>query len=251
YDMFDVGSTDPTSVFASQDVVQPDGSRIHFQRVSSGIEETNAVYTHTSSPTRYFASTLGWNGAGWTLSMKDGSQYQFPDPPTVNGVGTRDTALIGMKDRHGNALTFTRDLNRNLVQISSPNGRWIQFVYDQSNRVTLASDNIGRTVQYFYDAGGRLSQVVDANGGVTNYTYDANNQMLTIQDARGIVYLTNQYDANGRVVRQTQADNTVYSFAYITDPITGKVTQTDMTDPRGIVKRTTFDSNGYTATEIF
>ena len=30
--------------------------------------------------------------------------------------------------------------------------------------------------------------------------------MLTLRDARGITFLTNEYDANGRVSRQTQAD---------------------------------------------
>ncbi len=111
-------------------------------------------------------------------------------------------------------------------------------------------DNINRIVQYAYDAGGRLAQVTDANGGVTKYTYDAFNEMLTIQDPRGIVYLTNQYDSSGRVVKQTQADNSVFQFAYATDPITGNITQTDVTDSRGTVNRTTFNANGYITSQI-
>jgi YD repeat-containing protein len=38
--------------------------------------------------------------------------------------------------------------------------------------------------------------------------------MLTVKDACGITYLTNQYDTNGRVTLQTQADSTTYQFAY-------------------------------------
>src|SRR5258708_25491905 len=72
--------------------------------------------------------------------------------------------------------------------------------------------------------------------------------MLTIKDARGIVYLTNQYDSNGRVIRQTQADNSTYQFGYTLDA-GGKVTQTDLTDPRGNIRRVTFNSNGYTLTD--
>lgn len=72
--------------------------------------------------------------------------------------------------------------------------------------------------------------------------------MLTIKDARGIVFLTNAYDANGRVSRQTQVDGTTYQFAYTVDG-TGKVTQTDVTDPRGVVRRVTFTAAGYTLTD--
>src|SRR5436309_167951 len=64
--------------------------------------------------------------------------------------------------------------------------------------------------------------------------------MTTITDARNILYLTNEYDANGRVYRQTQADSGVYQFAYTTDA-NGNVTQTDVTDPRNHVRRVVFN----------
>jgi YD repeat-containing protein len=72
--------------------------------------------------------------------------------------------------------------------------------------------------------------------------------MLTVKDARGIVYLTNEYDSNGRVTKQTQADNTTFQFAYTTDS-NGKITQTDVTDPRGNLRRVTFNGDGYTLTD--
>jgi len=69
--------------------------------------------------------------------------------------------------------------------------------------------------------------------------------MLTLKDARGIVFLTNQYDANGRVTLQTQADNTTYQFAYTLDG-TGRITQADVTDPRGVVRRVAYNAaSGY------
>ena len=51
-------------------------------------------------------------------------------------------------------------------------------------------------------------QVTELNLGTTKYTYDTSNRMLTVEDPRGIVYVTNQYDANGRVIKQTMADDT-------------------------------------------
>jgi YD repeat-containing protein len=73
--------------------------------------------------------------------------------------------------------------------------------------------------------------------------------MLTLKDARGIVFLTNAYDANGRVSQQTQADGTTYQLAYTVDG-SGKIIQTDVTDPRSIIRRVTFNAAGYTLTDI-
>jgi len=90
---------------------------------------------------------------------------------------------------------------------------------------------------YTYYGSGRLWKVTDPNGGMTEYTYDGlSNRMVTLKDARGIVFLTNVYDSSGKVTQQTQADGTTYQFAYTVDE-NGKITQTDVTDPRGKLRR--------------
>jgi RHS repeat-associated protein len=48
----------------------------------------------------------------------------------------------------------------------------------------------------------------------------------------------------GWVKTQTHADTGVYHFAYTV--VNGKSTQTDVTDPRGYVRRVTFNADGYT-----
>ena len=143
-----------------------------------------------------------------------------------------ELALKGFRNRYGNALPLTRDSNRDLTRLATPSGRWVAFTVDASHRITQAQDNIGRTVSYTYDAAGRLSTVTDAGGGVTTYGYDASNRLGTITDARGLLYLTNEYDATGKVIRQTQPGGSVWQLAYTLGP-GGIVTQTDVTDPRG------------------
>ena len=83
--------------------------------------------------------------------------------------------------------------------------------------------------------------MTDPDGGTTRYTYDAAHRMLTLTDRRDIVYLTNQYDTAGRVSQQTQADGSTFHFLYTTD-LSGKMTQTNVTDPAGHVRRVTFNS---------
>jgi RHS repeat-associated protein len=259
YDMFMVGDNETfPEGYTFQDLILADGSRIHFQRISPCTGANgfcnfgDAVYEHMSSGTDFYGAIIRQQGCSpsgfWTLTKKDGTVYCFPDSDASNNP--RSATPTSMRDRYGNSLIFTRDGNRNLTQVATPSGRWIQFTYDASNRITQAQDNIGRTVTYSYDAGGRLTRVVDANGGVWNYAYDAFNQMTSIQDPRGIFYLTNQYDQNGRVIRQTQADNSVFLFGYTTDPVTGQITRTDVTDPRGTVRRTTFNVNGYKISSV-
>jgi RHS repeat-associated protein len=260
YDMFMIGdnNTFPEG-YTYQDLILADGGRIHFQRTSpctganGYCDFGNAVYEHTTSGSDFYGAIIRQQGCSpngfWTLTKKDGTVYCFPDSDASNNP--RSASPTSMRDRYGNTLNFVRDSSANLTQITGPSGRWIQFTYDASNRITQSKDSIGRTVSYSYDAGGRLTQVVDANGGTWHYTYDAFNQMTAIQDARGIFYLTNQYDTNGRVLGQTQGDNTNFQFSYTTDPVTGNITRTDVTDPRGTIRSTNFNANGYKTSSVF
>jgi RHS repeat-associated protein len=255
---FGIGTNHPYSIFlwsANQyqeaDLVLPDGARVHYVRTSPGTGWGDAVFEHhgptgscptcVGSPTRFYGSRIAWNGRGWDLRLKDGTVYVFGE----------NSPLQAIRDRFGNAITLTRTNGQfgNITSISSPNGRWISFTYDAGNRITQATDSAGRTFTYTYDASGRLWEVTDPIGGVTEYTYDASHRLVTIKNPRGITALTNQYDANGRMSQQTHADGGVYQFAYTLDD-TGNVTQTDLTDPMGTVRRTAFTSSGYCATEI-
>jgi RHS repeat-associated protein len=256
YDIFLVGDTLP---WTFTDLVLPDGGRIHYKRISPGTGFTDAVYQNTSSPTIFYGSTISWNPnllpsfafvGGWELKLKNGTVLGFPDSEFA--LVPEQAGLAFIRDRYGNVLQLTRDDNvtarGTLRQITSPNGRWIHLTYDASNRITQAQDNTGRVVIYIYDSQGRLATVKDPNGGQTIYTYDASNRMLSITDARGIVHLTNQYDSKGRVVKQTLADKATYQFKYNVDA-GGNIIGTDVTDPRGIVRKVSFNSAGYVLTD--
>jgi YD repeat-containing protein len=246
YEMFLVGATNPWTYI---ELILASGTRLRYERISPGSSFTDAVFEHTTTPGRFYKSTIRYAlgfGVGWDLSLRDGTVYSFPDS---EGASTpRRAAVVRIRDRNGNDIVLTRDTNWNLTQITSKHGRWIRLTYDTLNRITRAEDNIGRDVLYTYDATGRLETVTDVADGVTTYTYDAQHRMRTIRDPRNITYLTNDYDANGRVILQTQADTMTFHFAYTLGP-DGKVTQTDVTDPRGFVRRVTFNGYGYPLTD--
>lgn len=248
FDMFMVGDTSPWSY---QDLILSDGGRIHFGRISAGTGYADAVYEHTATPTRFHGAKLAWYNVGscvWKMTLKDGTVYCFPNSDGLTSA--RAAAPVSMTDRYGNTVTFTRDSSSNLTRATSPNGRYIDFTYDASNRVTQAKDIGGRTVTYEYDASGRLWKVTNPIGGVEEYAYDSSHRMLTVKKPSGDIMMTNVYDANGRVSQQTLAGGGVYQFAYTLNG-SGAVTQTDVTDPRGNVRRMTFNASGYPLTQTF
>jgi RHS repeat-associated protein len=239
YEMYLVGDRYP---YTYADIILADGSRVHYTQIGDGSGFGSSVF-QTTQNTAFYMTKIVFSNNGWLLTLQDGTQWQFPagDGATFPA----QTAPLFMRDRFGNAVTFTRDpANGNLLKATSPNGRWISFTYDSSNRITAATDNSGRQYQYSYDVGGRLATVTNPLNGLTQYTYDYNNQMLTISDPRGITYVSNQYDTNGRVVQQTLANGGLWQFAYTQD-VNGNIVQTDITNPRGFVDRVTLDTNGY------
>ena len=233
---FDIYLTFTTVCFCYQSIVLvlPDGGEVMYDRISPGTSFSDAVFEATKSPT-FYKSRVSWNGSGWDLTFKDGAVWVFPE----------ESPIQSMRDRYGNTtyLTRTNGNTGNIQRIVSSSGRYVEFTYDTSNRVTQIKDNGGRTVNYQYDSNSRLWRVTDPMSGVTEYTYDASHRMLTLKDPRGIVYLTNEY-TGGKVTKQTQADGSTYQYAYTTDA-NNKVIQTDVTDPRGYVKRVEFNTDGH------
>ncbi len=231
--------------YQEADLILPDGGKIHFVRTSPGTHWTDAVFEHketattAATPTEFYKSVLTWNGQGWDLRLTDGMVYVFGE----------NAPLQAIRDRYGNTVRLTRASGQsgNILQVTSPNGRWLSFTY-AGTLVTQVTDNIGRTVSYTYNGNGNLTSVTDAENNVTTYTYDAGNRLATIKDGRNIVYLTNTYQ-NGRITQQTLADPlAVYQFAYTLDGA-GKITQTDITNPRGYIERLMFNADRYVVSQ--
>ena len=174
----------------------------------------------------------------------DGSKTARWNDGTVERYGTTGR-LVRWEDRNGNSTTIERGANDQISRIVDASGvRTLTFLYDTNGRIQQITDPINRTVQYAYNGSGYLETVTDPAGGVTRYTYDATGNLLTLRDPRNITYVTNEYDAVGRVIRQTLADGGVYTFVYRTFGTT--ITETTVTDPRGNRRTSRFNAQGYT-----
>src|SRR5262249_42936076 len=148
------------------------------------------------------------------IRFKDGTVHRYD---RISGFANT-AGLAAITDRNGNTVTITRSSPTKgfvglITQITEPSGRSLNLTYDDAGRITTVTDPISRTVQYTYDGQGRLETVTDPAGGMTRYAYDAAHRIVGITDARGITYLTNEYDSQNRVVRQTQADGGMWRFS--------------------------------------
>jgi RHS repeat-associated protein len=227
----------PVVNYQKADLILPNGGRVHYVRTSPGESWIDAVYEPTGEAGMFDGSTITWNGNGWDMALASGTTFVF------GGFAP----LIAIRDRFGNTLKIKRGGATNIEEIVSPNGRWAKFVYGAGARVAEIVDNGGRKLKYTYTSG-RLTKVEAPGARTTEYEYDGSGRMKAVINPRGNKYLQNEYDANGRVKKQTAGDGGTFEFAYELDEA-GKVKATTITDPLGNQRKVAFNSEGASTSE--
>lgn len=248
---FGIGASHSLDIFLIGDaprlsyieLILESGSRIHYDRVSPGTGHVNAHYeTDDQSNSPFVGSSIAWNGNGWDLKRRDGWTFVFP--ASAGAKRPQQAALVGMHDANGNYFQMIRDVNGNLLKVTTPKGNWIEFEYDRAERVSRATDNSGRQLSYRYNSSARLVDVEESNERRVRYSYDARNQMVAVENASGSAYLTNAYDAEGKLVRQVLADGRVLIYRYIRSS-EDKLLATQFVDPEGYITTILYGPFGY------
>jgi YD repeat-containing protein len=207
YDWTVLGTRNPYTYMMA---VLEDGDYLFFPRVSRGVGYADAIYQHTETSTGFYESVIAWNGDGWTLFRRDGAQIVFPE--SYNGTSAAKGAPYAIRDSDGNILSLTRDSNRNLTEIRTPNKHWIQFQYDRQSRIIRAEDDQGHSVAYVYNDNGMLWDAKFSSGFSRHYTYDGD-LMIFVSDQNHRVLVTNSYSKRW-LVRQDFGNRQVFSYSY-------------------------------------
>ncbi|HUY81515.1 MAG TPA: DUF6531 domain-containing protein [Acidobacteriaceae bacterium] len=207
YDAALLGTRNP---YTFMDLMLADGESVYYERVSPGTGYADAVYQHTETSTRFYKSTINWNGNGWTLRLTDGEEIFFPESFSAKNLA--QGAATEIKDAQGNKLELKRDGQRNLMEIQTPHGHWIKFTYDGGPRIAKAEDDAGHWAKYTYNRAGMLTDVVDSDGQARHYNYQGS-WMTEILDGQGHVLVQNTY-ANDVLTQQTYPNGKVYKYAY-------------------------------------
>src|SRR5262249_44551485 len=174
----------------------------------------DAIYE--SNDEEAYGARLSWHAGQYRMQYRDGASATFLpcDNPSTRCY------WIGYTDAKGNTLRFDRDASQELHRLVSSDSQEISFQYDDRHRIVNAEASNAKQVSYAYDDAGCLARVQRADGQVAFYEYDSGHRMTSFSVARrrGAApknVLSNQYDAKGRLVRQTIAGVGVFKMEYI------------------------------------
>lgn len=142
--------------------------------------------------------------------------------------------LISVRNARNLGVTLAYDATGLVNTITDASGRVVRLERRTDLRmirkITLP-DN--RAVQFDYDSG-RLGKVQDPRGYTTSYGYDAAGRLASVTDARGNFAIRNQYNSDGRVVRQTDPEGGVTTFVWEAVNEAGANVRVTTTDPDGV-----------------
>lgn len=184
---------------------------------------------------------------GGRLLLKDvsGESWVF-DAGDIEGIGE----LVSHTDANGNTTTLSYgstdpDVQQfvPLTSITVPGGQVIQVQSDAVGRVSGFTRPGGDHWGLAYDDAGDLRTITLPDGRTHRFAYDGSHQLLTATDATGTLYLKNEYDGSGRIVKQWDAAGKLRTLDY------SKAGQTTYTDTLGR-KSVYFYDSAYRVTKV-
>lgn len=106
------------------------------------------------------------------------------------------------------------------VKVSNKEGSILSFAYDKSGLLVEVKDHAGRNVSYKYEDESdkfRLTTVLLPNGAVKRYSYTKDGLIKESVRTDGVLGVRNEFDDKNRVVHQTLADGSEYTYIYDDD----------------------------------
>ncbi|MBI4575951.1 MAG: RHS repeat protein, partial [Planctomycetes bacterium] len=195
------------------------------QYVYSALDATSGLRT-----TRARYDLLEDTGEEVVLRHPDGLRCRF-HPVALPGAPRRflQGQLKGCENRFGDVLRYEYDARGFLTALVDSLGRRTSFFYDAAGRLERIEEDAltlrGRRVGFIYDAASRLTRVdttpVIETGGLANafplgkpygFAYDGGSRRIhevrypneMLATPQGPARITNLYDAQGRIERQTE-----------------------------------------------
>lgn len=158
--------------------------------------------------------------------------------------------LTSVVDGYDNHVTqFSYDSSGNLVARTDANGNTRQLTRDDFGNPVAIQDARGFTTTQEFDGASRLTSVTNPLGQSISLEYDDNDNLTAITTPTGAA--KNEYDANGRLISTTDANEQTTQYTYDeTDNLievveaTGQMARYEYDDTDNLVSST--DPNGHT-----
>lgn len=100
-----------------------------------------------------------------------------------------------------------------MAGVKGANGGELLFTYNKEGYLIRVKDHTGREVRLWYRYG-KLWKFVNSLGHVYIYEYNENGKFKSVQTPMGITGVQNEYDAEGRVLKQTMSEGSVVELRY-------------------------------------
>ncbi len=218
-----------------------------------------------------FFANLPYNPSKYFLTDPDGNTFTYHESRGLlratdlngNEITVTDNGILHSS---GTDITFARDSMGRITSVTNPEGQTWSFAYDGSGnlstvtdpeaRVTTYSylddpahyldsitDPLGRMPQRFeYDPdSGRLAATIDEFGNRQEVSWNPASFSGTRTSPRGFVSAVD-YDERGNVIRLTDPDGNITTYAY-DDPDNPDL-ETSITGPDGHTWRYLYDEGG-------
>jgi len=216
------------STAAVINLIMPDGNRFAFSKRGDG------TFVNSLIPAMG-GGVMTVNGGNTSLRWKDGTTFGFI---AIISSGFSLSFLDSVTDANGNRFQIIHN-GAQIQAIIDPTGRGLSFNYNVGGHITQITAPDGSNVSYDYrgNEGPVLRQVRRTDGGIVQYSYNDANDLTSITDNTGVLFASNTYDSNRRVIQQRAGDGGVWQFAYtLQNPLAGllsPVLATTVTDPLG------------------
>ncbi|HLG15061.1 MAG TPA: PKD domain-containing protein, partial [Blastocatellia bacterium] len=210
----------------------PDGRQYRFRAVPSPQCQLAAPITGAEMTYVQIPGDSGTSGASLTALGNNSVIIDAPVPGLVNLINLTNQQIYNPKvfrlttaegysyviDQQFGVTSMT-DPNGNSLVINSngiihSSGKSILFTRDAAGRITKITDPAGNILTYSINPAGDLASFADREGNITNFNYNATHGLLGITDPRGIQPIRNDYDADGRLVKHTDAFGKTISYTH-------------------------------------
>ncbi len=135
-------------------------------------------------------TTFAEKDGKYVVNTSDKSYFVFDKNHRLSEIGKNGKAVY----------RFSWDDEFNTMKVSTEKLSYIEFSYSQF-RVDRVKDSLGNEAKFKYEDG-FLKSITSSEGSVASFEYDDNGLLTKIVGYDGETYLSNIYDARGRVINQ-------------------------------------------------
>lgn len=159
---------------------------------------------------RFVSVTHGMEG--YVLTRHSDGTYDLESP--VHQILNYDTSGRLVKITMEDGSVTTLEYTEHQIHIKDTlSGNSIIIDKNDDGQIVKISDGDSRSTSFTY-SNGNIAQITDSLGQTTYYEYDEKNRIISEKNNSDIEFVKNEYDSEGRVLKQNDSYGKSIEFSY-------------------------------------